>query len=287
MKKIYIGIMLFIFVCIISSCAWLDKDVIVPSYIHIPSYTFEAATDEGTSSHNIVDAWLFVNGNKVGAFELPATIPVIDSNYCDIIIYPGIKLNGTASTRAIYTFYTRTEVNAFLSPDSIITFTPNANYVKGITFNFIEDFESVGIVFEKTERSDTILHKTDDPNQVFEDNYSGYFALEGTRTYCELKTVTSYNLPKTAGKFSFLEINCKSNVDFIIGIIANEYNFSTIYPVVNITPSQNWKKIYINLTPTVFNNLHASSFDIFISAELPTGVQKAEVWLDNIKLINN
>jgi len=266
------------------SCEWIDKEVEVPSYIYIPQYSFEAMPTDGSSSHNITDAWVFVNGQKIGAFELPATIPILASGECDIIIFPGIKLNGTGATRAVYTFYTRYEAKHTLYKDSVITIQPTATYVDNLMFDFIEDFESVGIVFDKTPRSDTILMKTDNPLHVFEGLYSGHIVIEGNRDFAEFKSISSYNLPKYGG-FSFVEIDCKSTCPFYIGIYANDITFATQHPIVVITPSDNWKKIYVNLTPTVSRLQNSLDFDIFIAAQLEEGVQKGEIWIDNVKLV--
>jgi len=279
--------LLLVSVCfvIINSCSWLDKDVQIPSYIYIPSYTFEALPGDGTSSHNITDAWVFVDGQKIGAFELPATIPVLASGEVTVEIFPGIKLNGTAATRAVYTFYSRYTASHTLYSDSVIPIQPNATYVEGLSFDFIEDFESVGIIFEKTTRSDTIMMKSDDSLNVFEGLYAGHVVLEGSKDFFEVKSLNNYVLPQ-AGGFSFVELNCKSTVPFYIGVNANEFNFSTQHPIVVITPSDTWKKLYINLTPTVSRLQNAINFSLFFAAQLDSDETAGEIWIDNIKLLH-
>ncbi len=286
MKKVYLNSICIIVIFItVSSCSWLDREIQVPSYIYIPSYSFQALPTQGTSSSNISDAWVFVNGQKIGAFELPATIPVLASGNCVIDIYPGIKLNGTSSTRAVYTFYTRYTTETILYPDSTVTIAPSAVYEDGLTFDFIEDFESVGIIFDKTDRSDTTLMKIDDPEHVFEGSYCGYVALESGNDFFEAKTLNTYNLPKT-GAFCFVELNCKSTVPFYIGLFSNEFNYSTQHPIVVITPSETWKKLYINLTPTLSRLQSALNFNIFIAAQLEENTTNGKIWIDNIKLIH-
>ncbi len=279
---------LFIFLTLqllVTSCSWFENDVQVPSYIHIPEYTFEAIPSEGTSSYNITDAWVYVNGQKIGAFELPATVPVLANGNCEIDIFPGIKLNGTAATRAVYTFYTRFSTSAVLYPDSTITIIPSSVYVNGLSFDFIEDFESVGVIFEKTNRSDTTLHKINDPQNVLEGLYSGHIALETDRPFCEVNSLNSYTLPQGGG-FSFIELDCKSTIPFFIGVNANEFGFSTQHPIVVITPSDKWKKIYVNLTPTVSRLQSAINFNIFIASQLEDGDTEGKIWIDNIKLLH-
>jgi hypothetical protein len=284
-KKNYPRVIFVTLSLFFSACTWLDNEVQIPSYVHIPEYHFQALPGEGTSSHNITDAWVFVNGQKIGAFQLPATVPVLASGKSTFDIFPGIKLNGIAATRAIYTFYSRYTSDVELYPDSMITIIPSCTYVDGLSFDFIEDFESIGVVFDKTDRSDTTLMKTDDAEHVFEGQYSGYIALENNITFFEAKSINAYSLPKTGG-FSFIEINCKSTIPFVVGLFANEFNYSTRNPIVVVTPSDNWKKIYVNLTPTVSRFQQAFNFNVLIAAQLDETETQGRIWIDNIKLLH-
>lgn len=287
MKKIYNYpvFTVFIVACFLSSCSWFETDIQEPSYIYIPDYSFVADVGEGTSSHNITDAWVFINGQKVGAFELPARIPALFSGECQFDIFAGVKLNGTAATRAIYTFYERSSFTATLYPDSMITIHPASTYVEGLTFDFIEEFETIGIVFQETDRSDTIINKIDDTLHVFEGSYCGEIALNTSRDLFEVKSVENFELPETGG-FSFIEINCKSTIPFTVGIFANRATYATQHPIVVITPSDSWKKIYINLTPTIVREQQALDYAIFIAAQLEEDVSAGQIWIDNIKLIH-
>lgn len=269
-----------------TGCSWLDKDIEIPSFIRIESFDFQALPGEGTSSSKIVDAWVFVNGQKIGAFQLPATIPVLASGNSEVIVFPGIELNGTAATRAVYTFYNQYSVRVELFPDSVLLLNPQIDYVDNLNFEFIEDFESAGIVFEKTSRSDTIINKIDDAVHVFEGTYCGEIFIDTSRDFFEVKSIDSYKLPQGGG-FTFVEINCKSTIPFTVGVFANQYSFSTQHPVVVITPSEKWKKIYVNLTPTVSRLQSSIDFNFFITAYLEKGGDtQGQVWIDNIKLIH-
>ena len=64
----------------LSSCK--DKsDDLIPAYIHIDSISFSNTTGLAlTNSHAITDAWVYINDNLVGAFELPVTFPVLYEN---------------------------------------------------------------------------------------------------------------------------------------------------------------------------------------------------------------
>ena len=78
----------------------------MPAYIKIDTIKLDTYyPEQGSKSANITDAWVYVNDNLVGVFELPALLPVLHRGPNKLQIYPGIKLNGISSTRVPYPFY--------------------------------------------------------------------------------------------------------------------------------------------------------------------------------------
>lgn len=279
----------FIYFCLLvmlNSCSWFVDEIPIPSYIHIPYFVFRANDFEGSSSSKIVDSWVFVNGKKIGAFEMPATFPVLDSGMSEIIIFPGIMLNGISATRAIYVFYKPDTFFIDLKPNNVQTIIPQTSYASNTNFKFIEDFESLGLLFTKATRSDTIINIVDDMDLVFEGNRSGEIVLTRTRDYFEAHTVEHYSLP-TLGKFSFLEFDCKPSIHFTVGVYVHDYSSTTMHSIVIITPSKEWKKIYVNLTPVIARFPASSNFSIYFAAEYDASVEENRILIDNIKLLHN
>ena len=83
--------------------------IIVPKRRHrcyIDDFIFNISNNnQGTNSEKITDAWIYVNGNLEGVYELPATIPLHYEGLKNLVIYPGIKRNGIAADRKKYPFY--------------------------------------------------------------------------------------------------------------------------------------------------------------------------------------
>ena len=69
-------ILLLISGVICSSCSKKDLEAEIPAYISIDDITLttDLAT-QGSAAENITDAWVFINDNLVGVYELPATFP--------------------------------------------------------------------------------------------------------------------------------------------------------------------------------------------------------------------
>ena len=73
----------------------------------------------------------------------------------------------------------------------------------------------------------------------------------------------------------------------MVGLIIIEVGVQiTQHPVVVINPTGDvWKKIYVNLTPTVNDNYNADYYKVFIRADKSSNVENATILLDNVKLI--
>jgi hypothetical protein len=69
-------LLLFIF---FTGCV---KENAVPAYIYIPAFSLTTKTGEGTTSQKITDAWVYVDGQINGVFQMPITLPVVELGKC-------------------------------------------------------------------------------------------------------------------------------------------------------------------------------------------------------------
>ena len=90
----------------------------IPSYIEIVNFDYYGNLDsyDGYNTYpneyqstNITDAWVTMDGQALGVFELPCTIPILSDGLHTFTIYPGIKVNGIAGNRIKYPFYSKFE----------------------------------------------------------------------------------------------------------------------------------------------------------------------------------
>jgi len=286
----------FIAVCLIIlvslySCDKFDGEQTIPSYIQIEKIKLVDNPNliEGSLSHKITDAWVYVDDELIGAFELPAKFPVLKNGKHKITILPGIKMNGISGTRISYPFYNAIEIYNFnFFPDSIVKIDTNlltTSYLNNTKFAWKEDFEDGGVSLQKRSNSDTGIYKTNLSHFTFEGAYSGLVYLSPTQNFFEIETIENFVLPKN-GSPVFLEMNYKNNNIFMVGFMA--YYSNSIKQVATITlyPTTEWKKIYINLTPDLANEYNASSFKIFYGHFKQPTVSEALILFDNIKLVH-
>jgi hypothetical protein len=276
---------LVVIALIASSCNWINPSEEIPSFIKIDSVSFSTSSIEGSNNQNFVDAWVFVDDEKIGAFELPLTFPILKDGKHNIKIYPGIKLNGISNTRAMYPFVKPWETTINLTKDSVTFIQPSSKYNDNLDFKVIEGFEDAGMTINSTSFSDTVMLRTSDPSDVFEGAFSGLMAVDTKHDTIDVRSNMSYVLPQS-GAYVFLEMNFKTDAPLIVGVISNTNGYLVYHPIVVFNETTTWKKAYVNLTPVVSREYNANSFYFFFRMVLPNGMSEARAYLDNVKLIH-
>jgi len=287
--------LLFIFASLFFSCDKFDSEQSIPSYIYIDKIILvdNPIINEGSLSNKITDAWVYVDYELIGAFELPATIPVLKKGKHIITIYPGIKMNGISGTRVQYDFYKQIDITDFnfvedsiRKIDTLLTKTMYKDNLK----IWEEDFDDVSIKFEKRANSDTTIIQSLALANSFDGSPYGIVSIDAAHTVFEVETKGDhFVLPKSSSPV-YLEMNYKTNNSVIIGLLAYSSTTTTTptaqISTISLKPGTEWKKIYINFTPDISDYYNSNSFKVFIAAYKDTGNPTAEILFDNIKLIH-
>jgi len=270
----------------IHSCEIINPEEDIPSYIHIDSFQLQIndSIKEGSSSHKITDAWVFIDDVLLGTYELPVTLPVLKEGKHILTIRAGIKVNGIAGTRDKYPFYDFFTENINLIRGGTIEVNPVVEYYNTTVFEWIEDFNGVGISLEPKSNSDTTIKIINANSLVFEGTGSGELVMESNMNFAEVFTSSDYQLPKNKTPV-YLELNYKNNFVFAIGIYSNYLTQSIQNDIIYINPSSEWNKIYIDLTKHVSQELNALDFKIFFGV-INNNNASPEIYLDNIKLLH-
>jgi hypothetical protein len=269
----------------------------VPSYVRIEQLDlFTDFITDGSSAHKITTVWVEVDGEPIGAFELPVTFPVIASGNVQVRLEAGINENGMSSTRTAYPFYDIFETTIDLNPLDTTTIKddqgnqPAVTYRTFATVDILEDFEGVGLSMELSPKSDTLIYRTDDSTDVFHwenepNDFSGVAYLGDRNTIFEIQTEDEYtNLPKASPVF--LELNYKCDLPFVAGMYINSASQGMVQaPTATINPSEEWNKIYINLYSEVNGYPNVLGHRVFLGAINVEGRGPKTLYLDNIKLL--
>ncbi len=270
---------------ICTSCVKNDEESI-PSYISVDtSYLVSQSGFSGSPSHRISDVWLYVDEQLIGAYETPVDIPVLADGPVDIRMKAGIMVNGISDSRTAYEFYKPFETSLTLVRDSVIILNPQYTYKDNVTFKWIEDFEDFQSSFSRQRTSDTTMNITTDVSEVFEGNASAKIVLDTNAgvDFFEFVSDTNYILPQD-GSSVVLEMNYKTESVLTVGIFAYE-PFANQVSILNLNPTDEWKKVYVYLTTAITTYLNADYYTIFIGGYPDEGQEESVILIDNIKLL--
>ena len=277
---------LFFLAMTATSCNKFEGSQTVPSYIHIESIEVDSLTDYfvyGATSHKITDAWVYVDDNPLGCFELPATFPVLKKGPHKVAVYGGIKVNGISASRDRYPFYMpRVYQNLNLVEDSIVNLSPSLSYYpigEGVNVAWMEDFENTNSLLPYA-GSDTSMIRFTGEGAWHSANsfFSGKVELPPDTMDFTVVTADEFDFYKgTNGVYCLLEMDYNCNDTFFVGVqYFNNYQLESM-PLVKVTPTdkqhdrpQRWNKIYINIGPMMNNNVNSNYFKVYLTSDLTT-----------------
>jgi hypothetical protein len=286
---------LFLGMIMFAGCDKFEGNQDVPAYLQIDSLGFSSDYDvQGTEKQEIVDAWIYVDDNLVGGFEMPALIPVLAEGIHKLEIRPGIILNGISDTRAPYPCIEPMIFESVrFTADSITVKYASTSYYDNAEFVWMEDFEDASLAIKASANSDTGIYRTSpagaggafiDANSM----YSGISYLDTTSSYLQLVSEegNGAGFAFDRGDFIFLELHYKNDTPVAVGVYIKLMD-GTVQerPFLILSPSAGWNKIYVNFTPIVNETVDAVNYTFYFEAQLPDDTENAFVMLDNIKLV--
>lgn len=287
-----------------------DKEVEIPSYIYVDHIDLETKSDEGSNLHKITDVWVTIGPDFIGAFELPCKIPILKEGEFELSIRAGVILNGISATRTAFSPFEictvvdldDNEINTItLTRDSVTYFNAKTTYREGVVKD-TEGFEGAGWILKSeklttVEDTDTIvysaeLQKTSVVEEVKDGAYSGVVHLTKENHTVFLRTEKEFDIPPTGsgvGKFNYLELDYKTDVDLVVGLWFNFQN--TTIDWGGLRSNDDWRKVYLHISPEQANNTlssvaGATRYSPYIRASLPEGMDEAYIYIDNFKLIH-
>lgn len=283
----------------IAASTWSACEIINPAE-DIPAYVYVEALDlvtdtltEGSASHRITEAWITIDGEFIGAFPLPALVPVLKSGMQRLYIEAGIKDNGISASPEIYPFYEPVEIDVDLKPALIDTIRPEVRYRPGIRFSILEGFEGTSHAFQDLRNGNEAARMQLSSTGAFEGQRSGLIQLDTANSLIELATLVGFRDLAANGIFVYLEMNYRSDVPVVFGLIGkNDGIFGNEQAIYDpgFAPREQWNKIYFNLTAMVLEG-NFDEYRVGLVASLPLENGKftrneAQIWLDNIKLVH-
>jgi hypothetical protein len=289
-NKFLIFFMLFSILSVFTSCDLFDREEYIPAYINVESVSVSVGPEDGSAAHNISDAWVYVNTDLIGIFEIPFTIPVLESGEHTVTIYPGIKNNGVDAKRVVYHFLYDYSIDTVLVEEEMLRLNPVFAYKPDVV-KLNEDFEGIGTIFETSDASDTIIMMVDG-DKAFEGRSMAFY-LDDERRNFECKSTDMYEIPRNSPVY--LEIQHKNTDPFVFGLFIKEFSGVDFYekriPVFtfNPTPDGEFRKTHIELNYHLDQSVDFSDYRLFFTCIRTDNSEGSvtEVIIDNIKLLHH
>jgi len=167
-------------------------------------------------------------------------------------------------------------------------------YRDNTEFVWREEFEDEAFAIVKGPEGEVDIARTSPPDspEAFTDEnseYSGVAVLgsDNSRMVLQSDDGNDGGFELRKGNFIFLELHYRTDVPLITGLFINQQNqFIQKRPFVGLNPTDEWKKVYINFTPLVNEEVGAVDFRVYFEANASEGQAGSEIYLDNIKLLS-
>jgi hypothetical protein len=285
----FLHILAFSFLLILllaqTSCEKFSGDQTVPAYLRIDSIQLTTTySTQGTANHSITDAWVYIDGELIGTFQLPATFPVLKQGNHTLQVLAGIKKDGIAATRVYYPFYQAITRNIKLVPDQTLDVgTLSTTYSPKAKFIWKEDFDNAAITLDSTQGTTVKIKQTTTDSLTLEGLHSGIVELDTVGATFQAVSHSTFAIP-TSGVF--LEMNFNINTSMDVGVYVTAFGLVSQTPIMTLLPTHDkWKKIYIDLTTTLNAYTGATTFRVYYYEKNTTG-DHYRILMDNIKVLS-
>jgi hypothetical protein len=281
---------LFFLGLLLSACVKNNPD---PSWLEVGEWTLEANAalngEEGQLTHNITDAWVYIDEQLIGVFEVPFKIPILKEGAVNVRIYPTIRVNGIAATKMRNEHFVPYEVNVNLVKNQTLSISPVTHYKDNVNF-WVEDFEDINVkLTDDPNTSSAHLTLANDTLKWFNGNYYGKVLLSAQDSMWVAYTNQDQQLSIPKNKQAMLEIDYCNSVPFtnyLLFVNANGTNENAMI-TMNKSPlnALRWKKIYILLSEVITAGPNNTNYIQAFRAFHDTAIASNLILIDNIKVV--
>lgn len=267
-----------------SACNLINPHEQIPGYLNVSSFRMKVDSfKEGTSSQKITDVWVDVNNTFAGAYQLPATFPILEVGQANLVFRAGVKIDGISSRRAPYPFYAAFDTTVNISATKVDSIKPVFKYAPQTIFNLVENFEG------SNPKVDTV-YGVSLAKSNFVHNYgyasSGSLGIDLNSKDSSFEVWTKASFPFVPGQIVWMELNYQTDIPINFGVyaVASRTDAYKI-DISGVNPSANWNKVYVNLSDAIVQAGTERVFLLYINGSL-LGKTEGHVHLDNIKILS-
>lgn len=262
-----------------------DKEA---KYVRIDSLFWDLEFDEGTEEHKFTEVWAYLDGNYIGTFPLPATVPVLSEGETLLSFFPGIRNYGNVNHPNTHPFALRSDtIINFDDAPTFIDLKPSFKLNNTATLAYMENFElGNSFTYKYIDSLETgfVLNRDD----AHDGNNSAKAVLSLENSVVFSGSSFPVNSHPINGNNILLEFSYKSDIIISVGISGRSTdggNFAS--RILYLNPSEEWNRIYMPLEDFIQPS-RIIEFRVFINAEYnyAVGGDEQEILIDEIKLIH-
>lgn len=265
-----------------------DEAEQIPAYLDLQPFTVQA--DWGTDFHKISEGWLYVDGEYLGAYTLPAKVPVLNAGVKEVLLYPGVRENGQVETPNIYPFLKVFDKDFDLKAGETVVVNPTTTYDSRTIYLWDADqanfnTSSVGWINLDNDAGSSVQLTN---NGAFNGRCT-YLRVDQANPLMEIGT-EPFLLPFDQLRETWMELHYNSNIPFdlfIYGVENNGTQDSQPIFKFNFKETEGYNKIYFSLGGSVFQT-QRPRYRLRIKASYPSNstVGTGEVRLDNLQILH-
>ena len=283
MKKTILFLSLFFSLIFLFSCSKDSLKSPAASFMVFNSPGLNiTSSSQGANSLKVTDVWYYVDEQFQGCYPIGGIVPIVASGSANIKLFGGIRNNGIGATRQQYYFFKPISFSQPVEAGKTYTYNPVFEYISGAKFPVTENFELSGVLFQNAgDPGDSSYVIVTNPSLVYGGTGKSLFlGMSDAKPTAKIITTTASNMPLSGARI-YMELNYKCNQEITVGVAAGSEQRNAI--VLNAT--DNWNKIYIDLTMVVNTIPTYSYYKFYISAIKNANVANPAIYIDNVKVV--
>ncbi len=267
-----------------------DQPEQIPAYLEIKPFMVNA--EGGTNWQKITEAYVYVNREYLGAYSLPASVPVLAEGDALVYAYPGVKENGIVTTPNIYPFLLRHEQTLPLAGGQSTTLQPITSYDPDTKYPWALDRTT----FDGTS-SIVFQNRDSDDNSSYSLSTDGAFSgksllMEVNEAHPAILIASEAVLLPTDNQQVWLELQYKNDMVFEAYLLGKTGSGEErTQPLFQFNKKDDWNKTYRNLTELLLQS-QEETYRIAFLVRLPKDAAgnytqtSGSVRIDNLRLAN-
>ncbi len=289
---------LLVFLSALTACQLINPEEELPVYISIQDS--RVLVDETLNTYSplgIKDAWVFLQGEQIGIFELPAVIPVLPEKVGNSLrIGGGIFDTGLSTFRVEYPFWD--DINVSIEgaqPLDTVVITPRFEYFPRdttIIYAFEAGFEGGSSNLQSISPASTYTNIQISSQDRFVGLQSGKVSFTPDKYQFEASSPI-LSLPQSGNNDIWCEVTYKNDIPFTVLMIGlapgSPIEVELPTNVLFFSPDE-WNTAYIHLNDLARSIPDGSIFKLLFRASSQeagsaTG-RSGTIFLDQIRLIH-